>query len=320
MSTARARDSREPIRDRAEIQLPVPVRGAEDDAHPAAQAAGGQLAEQERVQRVVGDNRNAQRQHVVEDMVVAHIGGRQHQVSDFLVVAQAGTVPDHQHQVRPEHGEMIGDRLGVGRADSDVHHRQADAAGKHVMPGGHLAALRIRADGIRQGSAEFLYVPGVVGEQHVPLERLRRGPGVVLQPVDRQGHPLRPEQEQLLAPQVPAGLVNRGPQFRVMQVQRLPPGTDRDPRAGRGQPGQLPLQVPADRPRRGELTLEHGIVGRPGPLDRQPRVAAGLVGRLHRVVQPLDLRRVLAVGEGQEVRGQGHLVIMPAKTVPSWLP
>jgi choline dehydrogenase len=58
-----------------QVQLPVPVRGGVDDPHPAAQAPGGQLAEQQRVQRVVRDDRNAQRQHVVQDMVIAQVGG-----------------------------------------------------------------------------------------------------------------------------------------------------------------------------------------------------------------------------------------------------
>jgi hypothetical protein len=218
------------------VELPVPVRGGEDDTHAASQPASGQLAEQQRVQRVVGDDRNAQREYLVQDAVIAHVAGRQYQVPDCLVVAQAGAVPDHHHQVGAEHGQVIGDRLGVRRTHADVHHGQAGAAGKHVVPGRHLAAVVGGPDAIRQGGPEFLRVPGVVGEQHVPLEALGAGPGVVLQPVDRQGHALGREQEQLLAPQVPAGLVDGRPESRVMEVKRLVPGTDRDPGAVRGQP------------------------------------------------------------------------------------
>lgn len=61
--------------------------------------------------------RNAQRQHVIQDMVITHVAGRQHQIPDFLVLAQAGAVSDHQRQVRAQRGEMIGDRLGVGWPD-----------------------------------------------------------------------------------------------------------------------------------------------------------------------------------------------------------
>ena len=246
MSTARARDWPEAIFDQGQVQLPVPVRGGVDDPHPAAQPPGGQLAEQQRVQRVVRYDRNAQRQHVIQDTVIAHVGGRQHQVPDFLVVAQASTVPDHQHQVRAQHGEMIGDRLGVGRPDPDVHHGHARTPGKHVVPGGHLAAIRIRAGATRQSGAELLHVPGVVGQQHVPLERLGGCPGVVLQPVDRQGHALRREQEQFLAPQIPAGFVHRTRKTWIAQIQRLATRADRDPGAARRQPAQFPLQVPAD--------------------------------------------------------------------------
>ena len=70
--------------------------------------------------------------------------------------------------------------------------------------------------------AEFLDVPFVVREQHVPLEHLGLGARVVLQPVDGQRHPLRGEQEQLLAPQVPLCLIDGGPESRVMKVERLP--------------------------------------------------------------------------------------------------
>ena len=157
-----------------QVQLPVPVGGGVHDAHPAAQAAGGQLAEQQRVQRVVGDDGNAERQHVVEHAVVAHVGGRQHEVPDVLVIAQAGAVPDHQHHVRAEHGEVVGERLGVGRPDADVHDAHARVAGQHVMPGRHLAAVRVGPDAVGQGGAELLDVPGVVGEQHVPLEHAPR--------------------------------------------------------------------------------------------------------------------------------------------------
>jgi hypothetical protein len=179
-------------------------------------------------------------------------------------------VPDHQHQVRAQHGEVIGDCLGVRRPDPYVHHDHAGSPGKRVVPGGHLAAIRIRAGATRQRRAELLHVPGVVGEQHVPLERLGRRPGVVLQAVDRQSHSLRPKQEQLLAPQVPAGLVNRRPEPWITQVKRFAPRADRDPGAGRCQPAQLSFQVPADRPRRSELPPAPGY----GPTRAAPRSAA----------------------------------------------
>src|SRR6185437_1553552 len=124
---------------------------------------------------------------------------------------------------------------------------------------------------------------------------------------------LRPEQEQLLAAQVPAGLVHGRAEPGVMQVQRLAPGADRDPGAPGGQAAQLPFQVPADRLRRGELALEHGVVCRPGPLDAQQRVAARFVGLLHGVAQPRDLRRAIAVRDVREVHRHGHLVIMPTR-------
>src|SRR6202034_760863 len=111
--------------DRSQVQLPVPVRGGEDDAHPAAQAASGELTEQQRVQGVVGHHGDAERQYVIQYAVVAQVGGRQYEVADVLVVAEPGAVPDHQHHVGAQHGEVVGERLGVGRADTDVHHAHA---------------------------------------------------------------------------------------------------------------------------------------------------------------------------------------------------
>jgi hypothetical protein len=264
-----------------QLQLPVPVRRRVDDPHPAPQPPRGQLPEQERVQRVIRHHRNAQRQHVVEDPVIAHVAGRQHHVTDFLVVAQAGTVPDHQHQVRAQHGEMIGDRLGVRRPHPDVHDGDAGPARKHVVPRGHLAASGIRTCAVRQRGTELLHMPRVVGQQHVPLERFRVRPGVVLQAVDRQRHAFRREQEKLLAPQIPAGLVKRAPERWIAQVTRYAAGADRDAGTLGGQPAQFPLQVPANGPSTGEFALQHRIMGRPRPLYGQPGVAASLVGRLH---------------------------------------
>jgi hypothetical protein len=272
---------RQPILGQRQLQLPVPVRGGVDDPHPAPQLPRGQLPEQERVQRVVRHHRNTQRKHVVEDPVIAHVAGRQHHVTDFLVVAQAGTVPDHQHQVRAQHGQVIGDRLGVGRPHPDVHDGDAGAARKHVVPRGHLASSGIRTRAVRQRGTELLHMPRVVGEQHVPLERFRVRPGVVPQAVDRQRHAFRREQEELLATQVPAGLVKRAPERWIAQVTRFAAGADRDAGTSGGQPAQFPLQVPANGLRAGELALQHRVMRRPWPLYGQPRVTAGLVGRFH---------------------------------------
>ena len=254
------------------MQLPVPVRGGVDDSHPAAQAPGGQLAEQQRVQRVVRYDRNAQRQHVVEDTVIAHVGGRQHQVPGFLMVAQASTVPDHQHQVRAQHGEVIGDRLGVRRPDAYVHHGHARTPGKHVVPRGHLAAIRIRAAATRQSGAKLLHVPGVVGQQHIPLERLGRCPGVVLEPVDGQGHALRREQEQFLAPQIPAGFVNGRRKTWITQIQCFAP-RDRPRSERRSQPaGSVRAPGTSGWP---EAKQIHPPAPDCGPTRAAPRSAAG---------------------------------------------
>ncbi len=105
----------------------------------------------------------------------------------------------------------------------------------------------------------------------------------MVQAVDRQRDPLRAEQEELFAPQVRPGFVDCLGERRVVQVERLAAGIDRDPGAGRCQSPELPLQVPADRAGRGEFPFQHGVVHRPGPLYGQPRVPAFFVGLLHGV-------------------------------------
>ena len=70
-------------------------------------------------------DRHPQRQVLVEHVVLAHIAVGQHVVAELLGVAQAGAVAEHQPGMRPQHGDVVGDGLGVGRADADVDHGDA---------------------------------------------------------------------------------------------------------------------------------------------------------------------------------------------------
>jgi hypothetical protein len=128
------------------------------------QAANGQLIQEQGIERVVGDHRNAQREHPVQDTVVAHEGRREDQVADLLVITQPSAVSDHEHQVGPQNGEVIGNRLGVGRADADVDQRDPGLVRELVMPGRHLAALGVRAAAVRERGPERFDMPGVVGQ------------------------------------------------------------------------------------------------------------------------------------------------------------
>jgi hypothetical protein len=75
-------------------------------------------------------------------MVLAHIGMRQHIVAERLAVAQAGTMAEHQPGMRAQHGDVVGDRLGIGRADADIDQRDAamtlllDVIGRHLRQAG----------------------------------------------------------------------------------------------------------------------------------------------------------------------------------------
>src|SRR5262249_54867434 len=72
------------------------------------------------------------------------------------------------------------------------------------------------------------------------------------------------------------------------------------------QPAQLPLQVPPDRPRAGELAFQDPVMHRPGALNDELRVMTRRVGGLHDRAQLLDLLRSLRLGDGREVRGDRH--------------
>ena len=162
-------------------------------------------------------NRHPQRQFFIKHMVFAHIAVRQHVVAELLAGAQAGAVAQHDPGVRAQHGDMVGDVLGVGRADANVDHGDATAAFAQQVVGGHLRqarrhhAQRIKRLGGQTGAArhnvagldkgnvvtvrvghgrvaqahELINVELVVGEQHEVLEALGRGAGVVAQPLQR---------------------------------------------------------------------------------------------------------------------------------------
>jgi hypothetical protein len=92
----------------------------------------------------------------------------------------------------------------------------------------------------------------------------------VRQPVERQGHPLRGEQEELLGADVPPALVDRHEQRGVGQVERGTRRAHLHRRPFAQQRGQLPLQVPADGADVGELAGDDRVRTRPRPfhLDR----------------------------------------------------
>ena len=143
-------------------------------------------------------------------MVIAQVGVGQHIVADLLRGAQAAAVADHQPRLGPQHGEVVADRLGVGRADADVDERYPAPVRRDEVIGGHLVAppcgvrhalagiLRrlgqvqpacARKRGIFPGAElprrpvdEFVDIAVVVGEEDVALEVLGRGAGVMRQP------------------------------------------------------------------------------------------------------------------------------------------
>ena len=126
--------------------------------------------------------------------------------------------------MRPQHRDMVGDGLGVGRADADIDHGDAAMPGLGQVIGRHLRHARRRraflrrafagrrddVAGLDEGSvaaaalghqlarmdAELVDVELVVGEQHEVLEMVRAGRRVVRQPVQRIVDALRGERRQ----------------------------------------------------------------------------------------------------------------------------
>ncbi len=219
-------------------QFPIAVVGAGHGAgaHDALELVfghlghvGHRLLERELDLGQRGD-RHPQGQFLVEHVVLAHVGVRQNVVAQLLAVAQARAVAQHHPGVRPQHGDVVGDGLGVRRAHADVHHAGAAAVGAHEVVGGHLRQARRRgaeivarlggqagaagdhvagfdegdvfAVGVRHlGMAqahEFIDVELVVREQHEVLEPLGRGARIVAQAVQRIVHARRGEQRQRL--------------------------------------------------------------------------------------------------------------------------
>ena len=152
-------------------------------------------------------------------MVLAHVAVRQHVVAELLRVAQPRAVAEHHPGVRPQHRDVVGDRLGVGRADADVDHRDAAAVGADEVVGRHLRQARRRSAELVAGprrcarapldhvaglderfvvaaarrarhrfvaeADELVDVELVVGEEDEVLEVLGVGAGVVAQAMQR---------------------------------------------------------------------------------------------------------------------------------------
>nr|GEU28271.1 hypothetical protein [Tanacetum cinerariifolium] len=131
-------------------QLPVAVVGAGHGAgaHHALQVVAGQLRDFGHG-RLDGHlhlgqrrDRHPQRQVFVEHVVFAHVAVRQHVVAQFLGVAQPGAVAQHQPAMRAQHGNVVGDGLGVGRSHADIDHRNAGTVGADQVVTGHLRQAR----------------------------------------------------------------------------------------------------------------------------------------------------------------------------------
>ncbi len=198
-------------------QFPVAVVGGDDGAgaHALLEIGAAFAAHRfcRRGQRLLhfGDRgkRDLGRQYRIEHMVVAQVGMGEYVVADALAFAQAAAVADHQPDFGTDHRKVVGDGLGVGRADADVDERDArlvrpdQVIGRHLMapPGGvgqalagivHRAVeveaagagkrgIAVGADLLARPVHELVHIAVVVGEQDVALAVLDAGACVMLQ-------------------------------------------------------------------------------------------------------------------------------------------
>ena len=197
--------------------------------------------------------RHPGRQVGVQHVILAHITVREHVVAQALGIAQTGAVAQHQPGVWAQHGDVVGDGLGVGRAHPDIDQGDTGMVAAHQVISRHLwqprqlarlgrAAFAAPGDAVagfhqhlvipvaagHQGAsagAELVDVELVVREQHEVLEMRGRGRRVVLQPVQRVVHALRGEGRQRLGLAVLAapgtvddGVVGHGQVGHVEQV------------------------------------------------------------------------------------------------------
>ncbi len=218
MATARLWLKR--LRRLGEAKLPVAVvggdhrAGAQPRLHAVLVAAGNQHRGFEQAPLNFGDGgqRDFDRQHVIEDMIVPQIGVGEHIIADALGRSQAAAMADHQPDLGPKHRDVVADRLRVRRADADVHQGDPDVPvgdqviGRHLVPAPRtrgdlrlgvrrmLAVVIAAGNGQRRVRAvrpaqlvdreahELVDVADVVGEQDEVLEMVGVGAGVVLQP------------------------------------------------------------------------------------------------------------------------------------------
>ena len=99
-----------------------------------------------------GRDRDFRRHGAVEDAVAAEIAVGQHVIADGLRLPQAAAMADHEPAMRAQHRQMIGDVLGVRRADADIDERDPVPVPAHEVIGRHLEAVPGRgADQLRDG-------------------------------------------------------------------------------------------------------------------------------------------------------------------------
>ena len=210
-------------------------------------------------------------------MVFAHITVREHVVAELLRVAQARAMAEHDPGMRAQDGDVVGDGLGVGRADADVDHADAAAVGAHQVVGRHLRQARRHlahfiavnggaADATRHDVArldkgdvlagrirhrlvpkahELVDVELVIGEQQEILEVLGRGAGVVAQAVQRVVDARRREQ---------------GKRLRLTRARRV--GAVGDAVVHRGQIGQIEHVAHQLAPLRAQAALDVVVLGK----------------------------------------------------------
>lgn len=81
-------------------------------------------------------------QIIVQNVVITHIAMGEDIIAQQLRPTQPGAMADHQPAMGTQYGQMIRDRLRIGRADANIDQRDsvtvfpAQMIGRHLRQGG----------------------------------------------------------------------------------------------------------------------------------------------------------------------------------------
>ena len=266
------------------VKLPIPIRRRVYRPHPVRPLMPVKHLLQVVIQRIIRGDGNVQRQKTIQYAVRPHKPGRQHKISDILMIPQPAAMPHHHHRIRPQHRHMIRNRLRIRRPHANIHQRHPLVIRQHMMICRHLhRPPRFHTSRIHR--MKHLHMHIIIRKQNRPLKILRIRARVMLQPVHRNIDPLRAKQKQLFLRDIPVSFVRMIEQRRIRHRPPFPRRMDRKLRSPAQKLFQFAHQKPPVRPRQRHLSRNYRIVNRPIAPDRKLGILACTVDLLHEITR-----------------------------------